>query len=87
MGAHMKTTIEISDAVLAEARRVARRERTTLRALVEEGLRRTLAERRAAKPGRFRLGKASVRGKGLNPDLDEAPWERILDLSYEGRGT
>jgi hypothetical protein len=34
----MKTTVEISDSLLREARKLARREGTTLRALVEQGL-------------------------------------------------
>ena len=39
MGTHMKTTIELADGLLADARRVAAEEGTTLRALLEEGLR------------------------------------------------
>ena len=35
----MKTTVEISDSLAEEAKRVAARERTTLRALIEAGLR------------------------------------------------
>src|SRR5215218_5709383 len=40
----MKTTLDISDPLLREARKVAARQGTTLRALVELGLRRILAE-------------------------------------------
>jgi methylthioribose-1-phosphate isomerase len=39
MDTDLKTTIEISDALLEEARRVAARDRTTVRSLIEEGLR------------------------------------------------
>lgn len=44
MATHMKTTIDIAPALLAEAKRRARAEGTTLRALVEAGLRRILEE-------------------------------------------
>ncbi|RPJ70923.1 MAG: DUF2191 domain-containing protein [Acidobacteria bacterium] len=79
----MKTTVEISDAIGEAARRAAEREGTTLKALVEEGLRRVLDDR--ARRQRFRLREASVSGKGLNPALAGASWERILEMSYEGR--
>ena len=82
MGAHMKTTIEISDAVLAEARQAAAQQGTTLRALVESGLRRVLAERKArATP--FRLRQASFKGKGLSPELQGQGWARPRELAYE----
>jgi len=81
----MKTTIQIPDGLFEEARRVAEREHTTLKALVEQGLRRTLAERR--RRGNFRLRKVTFKGKGLQPALRGASWEQIRDLSYEGRGT
>ena len=85
MASHMKTTIQIPDGLFEEARRVAEREHTTLKALVEQGLRRTLAERR--RRGNFRLRKVTFKGKGLQPALRGASWEQIRDLSYEGRGT
>ncbi len=80
----MKTTIEIPDSLLKEARRLVAQEGTTLRALVEEGLRRVMTERRRAKP--FKLRKASVRGKGLQPEMQGASWKQIRDAAYEGRG-
>ena len=85
MGTHMKTTIEISDAMLTEAKSLAAQQGTTVRALVEAGLRHVLAERRArAKP--FRLRQASFKGKGLSPELQGQGWERLRDLVYEDRG-
>jgi Arc/MetJ family transcription regulator len=80
----MKTTIEIPDSLLADARRVALREGTTVRALVEQGLRRVLAERKRS--GAFRLRKASFKGDGLQPGVGTASWERIREMAYEGRG-
>lgn len=81
---HMKTTVEIPDPLLDEARRVAAREGRTVRALVEEGLRKVLAERK--KSAAFRLRRASFKGEGLQPDVAGASWERIRELTYEGRG-
>jgi Arc/MetJ family transcription regulator len=84
MGTNMKTTIELSDALLAEARRVARREGTTVRALVEQGLRRALAERKGG--ARFTLRDASVDGQGTAPEIKSGGWEAIRDLIYRGHG-
>ncbi len=80
----MKTTIEIADTLLEEARQIALREKTTVRALVEEGLRRVVAERK--QPGTFRLRDASVGGRGLQPGVADASWDRIRELAYEGHG-
>jgi hypothetical protein len=84
MASHMKTTIQIPDSLFEETRRLAHREHTTLRALVEQGLRRTLAERK--RRGGFRLRKATFKGQGLQAPLAGASWEQIRELSYEGRG-
>ncbi|MFQ5830154.1 MAG: type II toxin-antitoxin system VapB family antitoxin [Candidatus Methylomirabilia bacterium] len=80
----MKTTVEIPDALLEEARKLAAREGTPVRALVEEGLRRIIADRKRA--SLFRLRKATFKGGGLQPHLAGAPWEQIRDIAYEGRG-
>lgn len=80
----MKTTVEISDQLLREARQQAAQEKVTLRALVERGLRHVLSQKPAKTP--FRLRDASFSGKGLHPDLGEATWERIRALAYEDRG-
>jgi hypothetical protein len=80
----MKTTVEIPDALAEEARSVAAREKTTLRALIEAGLRQVLRDRR--RKTRFRLRDASFRGQGLQPGFREGDWQRIREASYEGRG-
>jgi Arc/MetJ family transcription regulator len=81
----MKTTIDIPDALLRETRKVAAREGTTLRSLVEQGLRRIVAEKKR-RPA-FRLRKASFKGRGLREELRDAGWERLRDLACEGRGS
>jgi hypothetical protein len=84
MVSHMKTTIQIPDSLFEEARKVAQRERVTMRSLVEAGLRRVLSDR--AKRGGFRLRRATFRGKGLQPGMEGASWDRIRDAIYEGHG-
>ena len=81
----MKTTVEISDPLLREARKLAAREGVTLRTIIERGLHRVITETKQGTP--FKLRRASFKGKGLQPDLRHASWERVRDLAYEGRGT
>jgi hypothetical protein len=80
----MKTTIEISDPLLEAARQVAVQEKTTIRALVEEGLRQII-EARAQGKG-FRLRKVTFKGEGLQSQAAGASWERIREMIYEGHG-
>ena len=81
----MKTTVEISDALLDEAKRVAALESSTLRELIEEGLRRSIDERKRKKRKGFRLRRASYRGKGLQPGVS-SEWDRLREAVYEGHG-
>lgn len=83
---HMKTTVEIPDPILSAAKETARREGTTLRSLIEEGLRLSLERRAAREAGGFRLRDASVGGEGLRPELQGAPWDRVRALAYGDRG-
>jgi hypothetical protein len=80
----MKTTVEIHEPLSSEARRLAAREGTTLRALIEEGLRRIVAERK--RTAAFRLRKATFKGNGLQPAAAGSSWDRIREMAYEGRG-
>ena len=86
MVSHMKTTIHIPDSLFKEARKVARSENSTLKALVEEGLRKVLSERKRRKTEDFRLRRATFKGKGLQPHLAGVTWDQILDIGFEGRG-
>lgn len=81
----MKTTIEIADGLLEEAKKTARRDAITLRQLVEEGLGMSLEKRRQTDG--FRLRRASYRGAGLQSGIREGHWKDLRDLSYQGRGT
>lgn len=80
----MKTTIEISDPLLREARRLAAREGVTLRTVVERGLHSVLKEDKGRRP--YKMQRATFKGSGLQPRLQGASWERIREFSYERRG-
>ena len=80
----MKTTVHIPDTLLEAARKIASHERTTVKALIEEGLRQAIDNRKRKRP--FRLRKATFKGNGLQPDAAGASWEKIREMSYEGRG-
>jgi hypothetical protein len=80
----MKTTIQIPDSLFKEARKVAMEEQTTMKALIEAGLRRVISEHKQR--DHFKLRKATFKGKGLQPDFEGASWNKLRDVSYEGRG-
>ena len=80
----MKTTVDISDALLEEAKEIAAKDRTTLRALLEAGLRSVIKERKRRR--KFRLRDASFKGEGLQPGFQDSDWDRIRDAAYRGRG-
>lgn len=81
----MKTTLELSDAVLAATKRAAHEEGTTLRAIVERALRAEL-DRRGGETS-FSLRDASVDGDGLRPEFAGGEWSQLRDAIYEGRGS
>ena len=81
----MKTTVEIEDRLFERAKREALRRKTTLRKLIERGLRHELGQ--PARKTEFRLRDASFKGGGgLQPGIDLSNWEQIRDIIYEGRG-
>jgi hypothetical protein len=81
----MKTTLDISDPLLEQVKVIAMRDGETLRALVEQGLRKVVAERKA-KPKTFRLKDASVGTPGASSTYEQMSWEAKRELMYEGRG-
>jgi hypothetical protein len=84
MVSRMKTTVQIPDALFEEVRELAHREHTTMKHLVEQGLRRIVSERKQRSA--FRLRKAAFKGNGLQPHLTGGSWKEIRELTYEGRG-
>lgn len=77
----MKTTIDIADDLFAAAQKLARREKTTFRALTEAGLRLVMKNKRA--PLRKKLPPlVTVKGKGLTDEFKNAGWEQFRDAIY-----
>ena len=76
----MKTTVNLPDELFREAQQLARREQTTLRELIESGLRAVIKQRSGAES--FVLTDASVDGQGLQPAFRGASWETIRDEIY-----
>ena len=81
----MKTTIEISDALLRRAKQLAARRNTTLRAVLESALRDALEREVPATKARP-IQTHTFRGRGLKAGLSWEDWSTIRDLAYEGRG-
>lgn len=84
MVSHMKTTVDIPDDLFEHAKELARRDRSTLRELIEAGLRHEIRQRETRE--RFRLRKASFRGEGLDPRFVGADWSLIRAAAYGERG-
>lgn len=85
MGTHnMKTTIDLSDELAKKAKAYAARKHTTLRAVIELGIR--LVLRNDQSPSKFELRDASVGGRGLHKEYRGADWAKIREAAYKGRG-
>lgn len=84
--AEVKATVQIEDALLRRAKRLAAERNTTLRAIVESALRHYLEGIGSGSHPPFRLRRHTFRGKGLQPGLDEHDWATIRERVYEGRG-
>lgn len=80
----MKTTIELPDDLLKRSKAVARRENSTLKALIEEGLRLALRARTRRPTVPFKV--QPFQGDGLTPEFTGVGWERIRDEIYRDRG-
>lgn len=81
----MKKTIEISDELFARAQRLASEQKTTFRALAEEGLRRVISEKHSSRPQRLPPLVTSG-GDGLTNEFKDWNWDQIRDEIYRGRG-
>lgn len=76
----MRTTVDLPDELLREARQRAAQEGTTLTALLADGLRLRLGRTHADRPRRRRL-PASKGGGGLQPGIDPASNASLFDAA------
>ena len=74
----MKTTIEINDALLKRARSASRRQGTTLRELVEQGLQLVLSAAVASEPAPIKTVVFDGT-TGLNEPFADTSWSRIKE--------
>lgn len=81
----MRTTLNLDDDLLRDAKRLAAERGTTLTALMEDALR--IVVRRVEKPAprrRVRLPTSGVPGEGFMPGVDVSDNAALRDLLDEG---
>jgi Arc/MetJ family transcription regulator len=79
MVSHMKTTVEINDALMLEARRLAESRGETMRTFLEEALRRLIASYDSEEPGQAPFELTVVDGNGLVEGVTPASWLEIAN--------
>jgi len=80
----MKTTMDISNSLLQEAKKLSVQRQVTLRSPVEQGLREIIVKQKADQ--KFKLRRASFRGNGLQDEFRGESWQKIRTAAYEGHG-
>jgi hypothetical protein len=79
-----KTTFELADGLLLDAKKIAVREGTSVKALIEQGLRLVIRDRQ--RRAGFKLRQASFEGDGLVAGRSLHDWADIRDQIYAERG-
>ena len=82
----MKTTIELPEGLLLEAKRKALETRTTLRDIFERALRRELRQTGSRPPRRPRRIRWVTSAGGLPPELDVSDRSKMWDWMQKERG-
>jgi hypothetical protein len=81
----MRTSLDIPEPLLRRARAAAKRRRTTLRAVLLEGLRHAL-DGESHGPAGYTLADESFGEGGVHEGVSITEWERLRELAYDGRG-
>ena len=79
----MRTTVDLPDELVLEVQRIAREQKRTMRSVMEEALRATVA--RYQRGQAFELADASVGGNGLQPAFADADWDDVRAAAYGSR--
>jgi len=79
MVSHMKTTVEINDSLMIQARRLAEMRGETMRSFLEEALRRLIDAYEAQEPAPPRFELTVVDGDGLIEGVTPASWLEIAN--------
>jgi len=77
----MKTTLNLSDDLVAQAKALATKERTTLTKMIEEGLILRLRQQRKRLPGKLKELPVSQRQGGLRSGIDGASNQSLFDAA------
>ena len=86
MASHMKTTVQIPDALLADVQKIAYKNKTSFRALVQEGLLHVVEQDQKRKK-QHPIKDCSYPPKHLvREKLEPMPWDELRAIIYEGRG-
>ena len=75
--------MDLPDELLLEVQQIAREQNRTMRSVMEEALRTTIAKYQRAQA--FELPDASVGGNGLQPEFRDAGWDELRAAAYGGR--
>ena len=79
----MKTTLEISDALLIKAKAIAKKRKVPLRLVVEEALLQLISQ--PLGKNRYKLPDKSIDGHGPAEDLIDANWGEWRKAAYGER--
>lgn len=80
MVTHMKTTVDIADDLFLRAKQAAQASRTSLRSLIEQGLREVLEKSPSSEESP--VIPVTFRGRGLQPEFRGSSWNRVRDAIY-----
>ncbi len=76
----MRTTITIDDELLGQVKVLAARSHRSIGSVMEDALRRFLAEQQASRAGDFTLPRHAYDEPGLRPGVDLLDHERLAEL-------